>query len=79
AGPWNLMLANILLETIQILLPGMVARLAPGGRLIASGILGEREDEALLSLASAGLRPLEVRREGAWIAILAERPVMETP
>lgn len=79
AGPWNLMLANILLETIQMLLPAMVERLAPGGRLIASGILGEREDEALLSLASAGLRPLEVRREGAWIAILAERPVMETP
>ena len=74
AGPWALMLANILLETIQMLLPEMVARLAPGGRLIASGILGEREDEALLSLAAAGLRPLEVRREGAWIAILAERP-----
>ncbi len=73
AGPWNLLLANILLETIQDLLPGMVARLAPGGRLIASGILQEREDEALLSLVTAGLRLLEVRREGAWIAILAER------
>lgn len=73
-GPWNLLLANILLETIQDLLPAMVERLAPGGRLIASGILGEREDEALLSLAAAGLRPLEVRREGAWIAILAEKP-----
>ena len=73
-GPWNLMLANILLETIQELLPGLVARLAKGGRLIASGILQEREDEALLSLATAGLRLLEVRREGAWIAILAERP-----
>lgn len=74
AGPWALMLANILLETIQDLLPGLVARLAPGGRLIASGILAEREDEALLSLVTAGLRLLEVRREGAWIAILAERP-----
>lgn len=73
-GPWNLMLANILLETIQDLLPAMVERLARGGRLIASGILAEREDEALLSLAAAGLRPIEVRREGAWIAILAERP-----
>lgn len=74
AGPWNLMLANILLETIQELLPGLVARLAKGGRLIASGILAEREDEALLSLATAGLRLLEVRRESAWIAILAEKP-----
>ena len=74
AGPWNLMLANILLETIQDLLPAMVERLAPGGRLIASGILAEREDEALLSLAAAGLHLREVRREGAWIAILAEKP-----
>ncbi|HXC15836.1 MAG TPA: 50S ribosomal protein L11 methyltransferase [Holophagaceae bacterium] len=72
-GPWNLMLANILLETIQELLPGLVSRLAGGGRLIASGILAEREDEAFLSLAAAGLHLLEVRREGAWIAILAER------
>lgn len=73
-GPWNLMLANILLETIQDLLPAMVERLAKGGRLIASGILAEREDEAFLSLAMAGLRLLEVKREGAWIAVLAEKP-----
>lgn len=72
-GPWNLMLANILLETIQELLPAMVERLAPGGRLIASGILAEREDEAFLSLAAAGLHLLGARREGAWIAILAEK------
>jgi ribosomal protein L11 methyltransferase len=72
-GPWNLMLANILLETIQELLPAMVERLAAGGRLIASGILAEREDEAFLSLAAAGLHLLEARREGAWIAILAEK------
>lgn len=73
-GPWSLMIANILLLTIQELLPDMVARLAPGGRLIASGILAEREDEALLSLVASGLHLLEVRREGAWIAILAEKP-----
>ncbi|MBS1766587.1 MAG: 50S ribosomal protein L11 methyltransferase [Acidobacteria bacterium] len=79
AGPWNLMLANILLETIQDLLPAMVERLAAGGRLIASGILAEREDEAFLSLAAEGLRLLEVRREGAWIAILAEKPGSEKP
>jgi len=48
---FNLLLANILLETIQGLLPLMVQRLAPGGYLIASGILLERQDEALLSLA----------------------------
>ncbi|HJU83522.1 MAG TPA: 50S ribosomal protein L11 methyltransferase [Holophagaceae bacterium] len=72
-GPYQLLLANILLETIQELLPRMAQIAAPGGRLVASGILAEREDEALLSLVSAGFKPLKVLREGEWIAILAER------
>jgi len=72
-GPYALLLANILLETIQELLPAMADLTEPGQRLIASGILGEREDEALVSLAAHGFKPLEVLREGAWIAILAER------
>jgi ribosomal protein L11 methyltransferase len=74
-GPYALLLANILLETVQELLPAMAELTEPGQRLIASGILGEREDEALVSLVAAGFRPLEVVREGAWIAILAQRAV----
>ena len=46
---------------------------APGGRLVASGILAERQVEALVSLAAYGFRPLRVVQEGAWIAILAQR------
>ena len=69
---YNLLLANILLETIQELLPLMLQRLAPGGYLIASGILAERQDEALLSLAASGLKPIKVVAEGEWIAILAQ-------
>lgn len=72
-GPYQLLLANILLETIQMLLPQMAAVALPGARLIASGILAERQDEALLSLTLGGFRPLRVVREGEWIAILAER------
>ncbi|HJW08795.1 MAG TPA: 50S ribosomal protein L11 methyltransferase [Holophagaceae bacterium] len=74
-GPWRLLLANILLETIQALLPRMAEIAGPGARLIASGILGEREDEALLSLMSEGFKPLKVLREGEWIAVLCERTV----
>ncbi len=72
-GPWQTILANILLETIQDLLPRMAAIAAPGARLVASGILAERQDEALISLTAYGFRPLKVVQEGAWIAILAER------
>jgi ribosomal protein L11 methyltransferase len=72
-GPYRTVLANILLETIQELLPRMAAIAAPGARLVASGILAERQDEALVSLAAGRFRPLEVVREGAWVAILAQR------
>lgn len=72
-GPYTGLLANILLETIQELLPRMAEITAPGAWLIASGILAERQDEALVSLAMHGFRPLDVVQEGAWIAILCER------
>ena len=72
-GPYRTVLANILLETIQDLLPRMAVITAPGGLLVASGILAERQDEALVSLVAYGFRPLRVVQEGAWIAILAER------
>jgi ribosomal protein L11 methyltransferase len=72
-GPYAGLVANILLETIQELLPRMAVASAPGGWLVASGILAERTDEALVSLVSNGFKPLRVLKEGEWIAILAER------
>ena len=72
-GPYPGLLANILLVTIQELLPRMAEVAAPGGWLIASGILAERTDEALVSLMSQGFRPEKVLKEGEWIAILATR------
>jgi ribosomal protein L11 methyltransferase len=73
AGPYPGLLANILLETIQELLPRMAQVAAPGGWLIASGILAERTDEALVSLVTQGFKPEKVLKEGEWIAILATR------
>jgi ribosomal protein L11 methyltransferase len=72
-GPFGTLLANLLLETILELLPRMAGIAAPGALLVASGILAERQDEALIGLACQGFRPLRVVREGAWIAVLAQR------
>jgi ribosomal protein L11 methyltransferase len=72
-GPYAGLLANILLETIQELLPRMAEVAAPSSWLVASGILAERTDEALVSLITHGFRPQKVLQEGEWIAILAER------
>ncbi len=72
-GPYAGLLANILLVTIQELLPRMAEVAAPGGWLIASGILAERTDEALVSLTTHGFKPEKVLQEGEWIAVLAVR------
>lgn len=71
--PYHGLLANILLETIQELLPRMADIAESGGWLIASGILAERQDEALVSLAAHGFKPTKMLTEGTWVAILAER------
>ena len=72
-GPYSGLLANILLETIQELLPRMAELAAPGGWLLASGILAARTDEALVSLVTHGFKPEKVLKEGEWIAVLAVR------
>ena len=72
-GPYHGLIANILLETIGELLPELHATAAPGAWLVASGLLLEREDEALLTLAAGGFRPLRILREGQWLAVLCER------
>jgi ribosomal protein L11 methyltransferase len=69
----GLILANILLETIQGLLPSMLERLAPGGHIVTSGIMAERQEEALLSLALHDLKPIKLMGEGEWVAILAAK------
>jgi ribosomal protein L11 methyltransferase len=73
AGPFQGLLANILLVTIQDLLPRMAEIAAHGAWLVASGIMGMQEDEALVSLVTEGFKPVKVVREGEWIAILARR------
>jgi len=72
-GPYRGLVANILLITIQELLPRMAEITQPGSWLVASGILAENVDEALVSLMSEGFQPKQVLQEGAWVAILAER------
>ena len=71
-GPYGTVVANILLETIQTLLPRIAKITAPNGFLIASGILAECQNEALISLIINNFLPIKIIQEGSWIAILAK-------
>ncbi|MDR3207906.1 MAG: 50S ribosomal protein L11 methyltransferase [Oscillospiraceae bacterium] len=55
-GPYQLILANLVADLVIALAPTLARRLASGGRLIASGVIGPRRDEVVAALEAAGLR-----------------------
>jgi ribosomal protein L11 methyltransferase len=69
----NLVVANILAETIMELAPALAAHLLPEGVLIASGIIAERAEAVLSSLRENGLSLVGRRDDGDWIALVARR------
>jgi ribosomal protein L11 methyltransferase len=74
---FELVVANILARILAALAPDMQAALAPGGVLISSGIIAEREDEVALAYAAAGLERIDRRQEGDWVALVHRRPGAE--
>jgi ribosomal protein L11 methyltransferase len=70
---YDLMLVNVLPERIFHAYPSLVARLAPGGRILSSGNLVTRRDELLAHLADLGLACDEEREDGEWTSFLLRR------
>jgi ribosomal protein L11 methyltransferase len=76
SGEFDLVIANILANTLVELAPGIAARLAPGGTLLLSGILAGQEDDvraAYLAEGLARLSPDGDRAEGEWRLVVLER------
>ncbi len=74
SGGFDLVVANILANTLVALAPGLAPKVAPGGLLFLSGILGGQEDE----VARAFGPPLRERprwRDGDWMLLTFERPI----
>ena len=72
-GTFDVILANILAEELVRLAPQLIRRLAPGGMLVLSGILAEKEDFVRHGFSNGGLEYLETRRDGEWVALLHEK------
>lgn len=69
-GPFDVILANILAEELVRLAPQLAMQLAPGGVLILSGILAEKEALVRSGFAAQPLMYLETARQGEWVAML---------
>ncbi len=75
AGRYDLVLANIVLDTLLALADDLGRVLAPNGCLILSGILrGKQEQRIEQACAARGLQPCQKAREGEWAAIAFQRP-----
>ncbi|NOY93816.1 MAG: 50S ribosomal protein L11 methyltransferase [Deltaproteobacteria bacterium] len=72
AGAYPLVLANIQSVILIGMADALMARVAPGGCLVLSGILVEQERETLA--AFTGLEHVGTQREGEWLAPVLIRP-----
>ncbi|HUG48437.1 MAG TPA: 50S ribosomal protein L11 methyltransferase [Candidatus Limnocylindria bacterium] len=70
---FDLVLANLVAGVLLELATDLGDVLRPGGRLLASGILVDREGEVSGAFESAGLRVIGRLAEGDWVALQAER------
>ena len=68
---WDLVVANILAETIIELMPALATSLSTQGILIASGIIADRTQAVADALQENGLLLVEQRDDGEWVALVA--------
>lgn len=75
AGESDVVLANILANPLKLLAPALLARVAPGGTLVLSGILQRQAEEliAVYALADANV-PLRVDAVAdGWVCLSGQR------
>jgi len=70
---WDVVAANLFSDLLIEVAPKIVAAVAPGGRLVFSGILRTQESEVIRAFRRAGLRIDRVVRKGKWVSGLATR------
>ena len=73
AAGFDVVVANIIARVIVELALSLAGALAARGRLIVSGVIGERERDVASALKAARMRIAGVRAVGEWRCIEAER------
>jgi ribosomal protein L11 methyltransferase len=71
---YPLVFANLVAALLVELAPRLSAHIAPGGSLVAGGIIDQRADEVIAALGHAGLLVEERRDGGEWVALQVRRP-----
>jgi len=73
-GQYTLVLANIIARVLCELHEGIVAAVEPGGILVLSGIIKDREAMTRETYDAHGLELLTRRQEEDWVSLIYRRP-----
>jgi ribosomal protein L11 methyltransferase len=73
-GPFDLVLANLIASLLVRLAEPLRDEMAPGGRILASGIFRDREGDVRTAFEAAGLKLGRRWAEEDWVALEATRP-----
>ena len=69
----DLVIANIIADIVIRLFTELDAHLAPGGTLLASGIIDEREADVREAAEANGFTVVEAMHDKGWTAMLVKR------
>ena len=70
---YDIVVANILADVLIALTPVVVGQLKKGGIYITSGIIDDKEQVVVEAVEAAGLKVLEVNRQGEWVSVTAAK------
>ena len=73
-APYDLVLANILAKPLVGLAPEIARLVAPGGRVILSGLLTHQEPQVKAAYAGRGFTLKHRRRLNGWSTLVYQRP-----
>jgi ribosomal protein L11 methyltransferase len=73
-GTFELIMANIQADVLDTLAPAFIHRLAPGGRLVLSGLLASDVPAVLTRFGGLGFALLERADEGEWSSLALHVP-----
>jgi len=76
AGPFDLVVANLIASLLVDLAADLGSELKPHGRLLASGIFVDREGEVCEAFGAAGLEISARWAEGDWVALELRQPTI---
>jgi len=73
-GRFEIVIANILLNTLEDLAPAIAGKVADGGRLVLCGLLAAQGDAAERAYVAQGLRPAARKEREGWVRVELSRP-----